>query len=249
MAARPLLALLALFFTAGALVLMFLVMLAGTRERNPLNQIYFFRADTGGIPNAPPVSQWTMWNRCEPDVSGRNTNCLSPRPAYPFDPPSNFGTGENVPENFIGTSRYFYLTRFMFAFFLISMFFAVCAFFTGLLSLISRLGGALSGLLALTALFFFSCVAALMTSAYVLGRRNFRNAGRATSIGVKAFAFVWTAWVCLLLASILYFTILGTGRKDRTTTTGRKGYFARKKAARDRGSFIETDRRVKEEYA
>lgn len=55
------------------------------------------------------------------------------------------------------------MTRFLFAFFIIGLFFAVCSLFTGLLALCSRLGGALSGLLAAVALFFHSIVAALMT--------------------------------------------------------------------------------------
>jgi len=86
-------------------------------------------------------------------------------PAFPFDPPSsrNFGTTTDVPKAFIGTSRYFYLTRFMFAFELIALFFAVCALFTGMLALCTRLGSYLSGLLTTIALLFQTVTAALMT--------------------------------------------------------------------------------------
>jgi hypothetical protein len=51
----------------------------------------------------------------------------------------------------------------MFAFYLVALFFAVCAFFTGLLALCSRLGGYLSALNTAVALFFQTLTAALMT--------------------------------------------------------------------------------------
>jgi hypothetical protein len=254
MAARKPLALLSLFFLAGALLLMFFVILAGTRDRNPLNQIYFLRADTSGIPNAPVggESRWTLWNYCGTSPFGRN-DCTFVRPAYPFDPPRNFGTERNVPSQFIGTRKFFYLTRFMFAFILIALFFAVLALFTGLLALFSRLGGALSGLLTSIALFFHAIVASLMTAAFVLGRKRFRAVGRDAHLGRLAFAFVWTSLFCLLLSTILFFMVLATGRRDTTTTrtTRRNGYFGRRRAARDRGSFIESEsqRRVKDEYS
>lgn len=77
------------------------------------------------------------------------------------------------------TNRFYYLSRFTFALILIALFFAVLSFFTGLLAIFSRLGGALSGLLAALALFFHGVVAALMT--YVkssnsrCGRQTVRN--------------------------------------------------------------------------
>ncbi len=51
----------------------------------------------------------------------------------------------------------------MFAFVLIGLFFAVCSLFTGMLALCSRIGAYLSGLLNMTALFFQTITAALMT--------------------------------------------------------------------------------------
>lgn len=250
MAARPPLAILSLFFTAGAILLMFFVVLGGTRDRTPLDDIYFLRANTG-IAGAPETSRWTLWNVCGTE-NGRNS-CDSVRPAYPFDPPRNFGTNENVPSQFIGTKKYYLMSRFMFAFLLIALFFAVCSFFTGLLALFSRLGGAMSGALAATALLFHSAAAALMTATYVRGRRYFRANNRDAHLGPKAFAFTWTSVFCLLLATVLFCMILATGRRDttRTTTTRRTGYFGRRRAARDRGSFIESEsqRRVKDEYS
>jgi len=51
----------------------------------------------------------------------------------------------------------------MFAFYLVSLFCSMVSFFVGLLALCSRLGAALSSLLALVALFFTTLRAALMT--------------------------------------------------------------------------------------
>lgn len=143
---------------------MFLILLAGVLNHNPVNQFYFLQADTSGIPGAPAVSRWTYWNVCPVGANGRN-NCGSVHPAFPLNPPSsrNFGTVTDVPRQFLGTSEYFYLTRFMFALMLIALFFAVCSFFAGMLALCSRIGSYLSGLLGFIALFFQTVQASLMT--------------------------------------------------------------------------------------
>jgi hypothetical protein len=176
-------AFLSLFFTAGGLLLMFFVLLAGTSDHNPLNQIYFLEVDTSGIPNAPNTSRWTFWNLCSVTASHRN-KCGSVHPAFPLDPPShrNFDTRVDIPHQFLGydtcvstiwlariltethrTSKYFYLTRFMFAFNLIALFFHVMAFFTGLLALCSRIGAYFSGFLNGVGLFFLTITNCLMT--------------------------------------------------------------------------------------
>jgi hypothetical protein len=142
----------------------FFLILSGAINSSPINQFYFLQAATGGIPNARNPSRWTFFAVCGRDPSsGHNANCGAVVPALPFDPPRNFGTTENVPQQFIGTHMYFYLSRFMFAFYLIALFFAVCALFTGLLAMCSRLGGYLSGLTVSIALFFQALAAALMT--------------------------------------------------------------------------------------
>jgi hypothetical protein len=51
----------------------------------------------------------------------------------------------------------------MFAFYLIALFFAIIAFFSGLLAICSRLGGYLSALTTSIALFFQALSAALLT--------------------------------------------------------------------------------------
>jgi hypothetical protein len=98
----PIFGFLALFFTAGALVLMFLTFLGGVNNHTPLNDIYFLQVDTSSIPGAPSTSRWTFWNICS--VSNGKSQCGATHPDFPFDPPSsrNFGTNTNVPGAFIG---------------------------------------------------------------------------------------------------------------------------------------------------
>lgn len=55
------------------------------------------------------------------------------------------------------------MTRFMFAFMLIALFFAVMGLFTGLLALCTRIGAYLSGLLTTIAAFFQAIQVSLMT--------------------------------------------------------------------------------------
>ncbi|KKY24762.1 putative actin cortical patch protein sur7 [Phaeomoniella chlamydospora] len=182
MAARPLFALISMILVAGAIVLTFFVLLAGAINDNPVNKFYFLSADTSDITGAPAESRWTFWNVCGTTSNGRN-DCGKVHPAYPFNPPSNFGTKTNVPQQFIGTKEYYYLTRFMFAFDLIYLFFAVCSLAVGLLALCTRIGSYLAGLFAMIAAFFSVLTAALMTAAYVKGRNNFISNDQTAHLG------------------------------------------------------------------
>ncbi|MCJ1474530.1 hypothetical protein MMC13_003188 [Lambiella insularis] len=245
----PIFAFASLILIAGACVLIFLVLLAGAVNSNPVNQVYFLQADTSAISGAPAQSRWTLWNVCSVDANGRDA-CGKVSPAYPFDPQSNFNTMKGVPASFQGTNEFFYLTRFMFAFVLIALFFAVCSLFLGLFALCSRIGSYLSSVLCSVALFFQTIVAALMTAAYVIGRNNFNANGQTATLGEYAFAFVWAAMACLFLATISFCIAGVTSKKDKTTTARTGGRFGRRKTAKERGSFIdsESQRRVKDEY-
>lgn len=68
-----------------------------------------------------------------------------------------------LTENYYRGTKYYLETRFMFAFVLIGLFFAVCALFLGLIALCSRIGSFLSSGLCSIALFFQTLTAALMT--------------------------------------------------------------------------------------
>jgi hypothetical protein len=93
--------------------------------------------------------QWTLWGVCGATTDGKNVNCGKHHPGYPFSPADNFGSA-HVPAYFVNHEDFFFFTsRFMFAFFLIAITFAVVSLFTGLLALCSRLGSAVSSVFAL----------------------------------------------------------------------------------------------------
>jgi hypothetical protein len=137
----------------------------------------------------------------------------------------------------------------MFPFIIIGLFFAVCSLFTGLLAMCTRIASYLSGFLAWIALTFQVITTCLMTyvslelsfvqiklltlvdsAVFVQGRDAFQSNGQKAKLGVKAYAFMWTASVCLFLSCLLYCLGGAVGRKD---TSG--GYSGRKE--RRRGFF------------
>lgn len=226
---RVALGFLGLFFTASALLLMFLALLGGARNSNPLNQIYFLQVDTSNIPGAPELSRWTFWNLCRVDANGKS-QCGKSYPDFPFDPPShrNFDTTTNIPSAFIGTNHYFLTSRFIFPFLIIALFFAVVSLFTGFLAMCTRIGSYLSSLMAWVALFFQIIATCLMTAVFVQGRNKFSDNGQVAKLGAKSFAFMWTAVACLILSCVLYCMGGAVGSQE-------KGYSGREH--RRRGFF------------
>ncbi|RAL00683.1 SUR7/PalI family protein [Aspergillus ibericus CBS 121593] len=225
---------LGLFFTAGALVLMFLTFLGGARNSRPLNEIYFLQVDTSNIPGAPSLSRWTYWELCA--VVNGKSDCGSSHPDYPFDPPSehNFDTTVNIPSAFVGTNHYYLTSRFSFPFHLLALFFGVLSLFTGFLAMCTRIGGYVSSLLAWIALVFQIITTCLMTAVYVQGRNKFNANGQSAKLGVKAFAFMWTAVACLLLSCIFYCIGGAVGRKERGYSGRehrRRGFFSSARSA------------------
>lgn len=145
--------------------MMFFVVLSGTTRVSPLRQTYFLQADTSGITGARDVSQWTYFYVCSPD----NLDCSRASPAMPFGHPWA-DNADNIPDGVGGSyaggttsGYYFYMWRFGWVFYLVGLFFAVVAFFTGFLACCGRLGSAVSGLISLTALIFFTVAVTLMT--------------------------------------------------------------------------------------
>jgi len=204
---------------AGAVVLLFFVILAGVRDSVPLNETFFLSADISafkGPVNTPSgYGQWTLWGICGATSDGMNVNCPSPKAAYPFNPAQNLGN--QVPAYFVNNQDFFYYTsRFMFAFFIIAVAFAAFSLLTGLLALCSRLGSAVSSVFALAALVIDIVAASLMTAVYVRGRDEFQDAGVTASLGVKAFGFAWGSVGCLLFATFGFCCVAcGPGRRNR----------------------------------
>ena len=79
---------------------MLLTILGGSIGKNPTNRFYYLEADTSGIPGAAPLTRWTTWNAC--GVTNGRDLCQGVHPAFPFDPPRNFGTSTGIPPQFIG---------------------------------------------------------------------------------------------------------------------------------------------------
>jgi len=241
--ARSAFAFIPFILTAGAIVLLFFVVLAGITSSAPLNETYFIAVDLSKFANANVTSpthtgHWTLWGICGADASGNNVNCPHASPAFPFDLIANLGTN-GVPQAIANSANFFYyMSRFAFAFYLIALVFAVIAFVLGLLALCSRLGGAISSVFGFLALFFAVAAAALTTAWVVIARNDLSSAGIAASIGVKALGFSWGAVGALFLASFLYCCVACAPRnrhKDdalatptTTTTTGRRRWFHRR---------------------
>ncbi|KAK9495966.1 SUR7/PalI family-domain-containing protein [Lipomyces doorenjongii] len=213
MAARNILvALVPFILLSGATLLLLFIVLAGIKDSNPLNRIFYFQADTSGIGDAPPISRWTLWNVCSVS-NGLNSNCTPNHPAYAFQPDVNFGSTNGVPSAILNNhSTYFYLSRFAFAFFLIATIFSGFAFLSGLFALCSFLASCVTAGLALAALITDIIASSLATALYVKARNAFHSEGRSASLGVKLFAFAWTSVVCLILCSVGYLLVFRAGR-------------------------------------
>ncbi len=87
-----------------------------------------------------------------------------------------------------------------------------------------------------------------------MGRDNFRSNNQPATVGVKAFAFMWTAVACLFLSTVLFCVGGSVGRKDSTYSkkAGGRSFMGRKKSTRSRGNFIDSEsqrRVVKDEYS
>lgn len=154
-----------LILTAISLVLLWFIILSGVTNTAPLDRTYFLRADTSGITGARDITQWNYFYFCGED----NTDCSRARPAPAFgrawgDNPTN------APDSLIGdhdhgttSTKFYYLWRFGWVMFLITLFFETLSFFSGFLACCGRLGAAIAGLLSFVALFFSSVAMSLMT--------------------------------------------------------------------------------------
>ncbi|KAK5114257.1 hypothetical protein LTR85_010322 [Meristemomyces frigidus] len=251
--ARPILGLISMILLAGGIVLTFFIVLSGAHiYKTPVNLVYFLQADTAGISGGNSQlhnpARWTYFSICGADGS-HNANCGPVHAAQSFNPAHNFGTQTGVPSAFIGTSKWFYLSRFAWVFYIIALFFAVIAFFLSIFALCARLGSYLTGLTTGFALFFQTLAAALMTAWTVEGRNVFRANGQTARLGTYAYGFTWATMACYLLATI-FFCVGGSVGKNESTSYQKKSYFGRKRSTRSRGSFVdnESQRRVKDEY-
>jgi hypothetical protein len=246
MAKNAILGTAALFLISVSLMFLWFIILSGVTDRSPLSKTYFLRADTSGITGARDVTQWTYFFFC-----GRgNNDCGHPRPAPALGKAWD-GRASNVPADLIGSHgghttsfHYYYMWRFGWTFFLITLFFETLTFFSAFLACCGRLGAAVAAFVSLVALFFSTIATVLMTAVFVETRNRFRNAGRSANIGSYAYGFAWASWLLLLLSTILFLLGIIGARRDKGYS-GRR--FRRNRSVRSRGSS--NGRRVKDEYA
>lgn len=156
---------LALLFTSGSLVLLFFIILSGVADVPPFRDTYFLQADTQGITGAKSVTRWTYFYMCDDN----NLNCAGPWPAPPFGWAWS-RDADGVPDGLDGSHGrgttsmfYFYMWRFGWVFYMMSLFFIAMTWFASFLACCGRLGSAIAGLVAVTGLFFLTIAVSLMT--------------------------------------------------------------------------------------
>jgi hypothetical protein len=244
MAKNGIFGLVGLVLTAVSILFLFFIILGGVTGRSPFDHTYFLQADTSGIPGARPVTRWNYFYFCDD-----NNNCGPARAAPPFGQAWD-GNAANVPSALIGghggdttSRRMYYLWRFGWVFYIITLFFDVLAFFAGFLVFFGRLGAAVAGSVTAFALFCYTVAVSLMTATFVIARNSFHSADRSASLGRWAFGFAWGGYAALLIATILF--CLGV--------RGEKGYSGRRwrrnRSVRSNRSGDYNGRRVKEEYS
>lgn len=246
MAKNAILGTAALFLISASLMFLWFIILSGVTDRSPLSKTYFLRADTSGITGARDVTQWTYFFFCGRD----NHDCGHPRPAPALGKAWD-GRASSVPAGLIGSHgghttsfHYYYMWRFGWTFFLITLFFETLTFFSAFLACCGRLGAAVAAFISLVALFFSTIATVLMTAVFIEARNRFRDAGRSANIGPYAYGFAWASWVLLFLSTVLFLLGIIGSRSDKGYS-GRR--FRRNRSVRSRGSSH--GRRVKDEYA
>lgn len=85
------------------------------------------------------------------------------------------------------------------------------------------------------------------SAVFVQARDGFKSNGQDSKLGVKAFAFMWTASACLFLSCLMYCLGGAVGRKD-------DGYSGRKERRRGffnsaRSNSVRSQKKEKESYA
>jgi len=156
----------ALFFLAVAILFQFFIILSGTKAGNPTNKVYFLEASTSSSGLLNPT-RWTYWSICGAEGS-KNVNCGSAHTLTTFDPPSNFAGNvtnveKNIPAAFNNTHKYYYESRWMWAFYLVAIILSGLTFLASGLAFFSRLLSWLDSSIIFLAFAFQAVGAALMT--------------------------------------------------------------------------------------
>ncbi|PHH55945.1 SUR7 family protein FMP45 [Ceratocystis fimbriata CBS 114723] len=246
---------------ATSLLFLWFIILSGIANVTPFRKTYFLQADTSGITGARDTSQWTYFWIC-----GRgNHDCGSAHGALPFGYAWD-SYASDVPQGLGGshgkhtTSHHFwYMWRFGWVFFIITLFFETIALCTSVLACCGRIGSAISSMATGIALFFYAIAVSLMTATFVQARNRFHDAGRSARLGRWSFGFAWAGFAALALAWFCFsanFFTASSQRKSRSAAKSEKrsGNPWRKRNTsalgerRAQESGVAEGRRVKDEY-
>ncbi|KAK6821181.1 non-anchored cell wall protein 6- variant 1 [Apiospora arundinis] len=236
-----------LILLAASILFLLFIILSGVTNVTPFNQTYFLSAATDGITGAR--------------APRATSTAAVPGPRPPFGWAWN-ANPTGAPSSLVGShgnnttsSYFFYMWRFGWVFYLMTLFFSVLAFFSGFLACCGRLGSAIAGLSTMIALFFYTIAVSLMTATFVKARDAFRADGRDATLGRYAFGFSWAAWAGLFLSMLLFFigSRVGKDKGAAAAGTGGGGWgrsrFGRKRSVRSRRSYDLGSRRVKDDYS
>lgn len=198
---RPLLIIPILLLIIATILLIF-VNISGASTGPLLDQLYWSRVTvTSG------TVAWTNFRLC--DLNSDTLVCdLSPQIAYPY-------VGLPIVEEFRDErSTFFYLTRVSYFLLLAGVLFTVISLLAIVISCICtvRVGSVFSSVFVGFTFFVTLAGASCVTAAHVKGVDAFNNDGFDSHIGVKMFAFVWSAISCQLLS---FLALIGLARHTR----------------------------------
>lgn len=195
-----------LVLLAGTTLLLVFIVLSGSIEHSPINKFYWIEADTSNIAGAPDISRWTFWGLAQKENGSSVQADLSP--GYPFSPVDNFGTTVNVPQSFISNrSAFYYLSRFAFAFYWITLAFVGVSLILSCFVVCSNSIIKINGWLISAGLLFGAGATAFETAISVMGRSAFHSENKYAHLGVALLAISWAAVACLI---ILFFLSWGS---------------------------------------
>lgn len=199
-----------LLFTAGTILLLFFIILGGIKGTGVTSHLYYFRAVTSSIvPSTPGVTQWSFWGVCfysgdNASHPGDNVGCSPHHPAFGFDLGNNLGTSD-VPDSFRRRhNSLYYLSRFLFPFFVIGLFFEVVKLFVFPFQYKSKIVSLTAYISNVVSFLFVTTAAALVTALNVKARTAFHEAGeQSVHLGRIVIAFAWTCVFMIMCQFVL----------------------------------------------
>lgn len=220
---RQLLKPVSLILLLGSMLTLILTLITGSTNKSIMSRFYWLETDCSGYPGAPISGRcrWTSYNLCGVS-SGKNSGCTSRSAAYAFSPKDNFSNTRNVPRPFINSrNKFFYMSRIGWAFEIVALFFLLCAtlvFFVYALGFMKWLFWPFY----ILAFLFVATSAAILTAAYVIGKKDFNNAGNRTTIGSRAMSTLWIT-VGAMLFNLFLLSFLALTKRSKSNRGFKEG--------------------------